>query len=80
MPWRRKQQPALLFYPGKSHGQRRSAGFPGHRVTEESDTTDELSNNYVLRGRRRRARRGPVLLKLTVMWGSQILNKSMQVT
>jgi len=26
IPWRRKQQPALVFLPEKSHGQRRLVG------------------------------------------------------
>ena len=38
MPWSRKWQPALVFSPGKSHGQRSLAGYSpwGHR---ESDMT-----------------------------------------
>ena len=27
MPWRRKRQPTSVFMPGKSHGQRRLAGY-----------------------------------------------------
>ena len=37
-PWRRKWQPALVFLPGKSHGQRNVMGYSpwGH---QESDMT-----------------------------------------
>ena len=38
IPWRRKWQPAPLFLPGESHGQRRLAGY-SQRGCEESDTT-----------------------------------------
>ena len=40
IPWRRKWQPAPVFLPGKSHGQRSLAGYSpwGHK---ESDTTEQ---------------------------------------
>ena len=34
-PWRRKWQPAPVFLPGKSHGQRSLAGYTVHGVTKE---------------------------------------------
>ena len=39
IPWRGKWQPALVFLPGESHGQRSLVGYSpwGHK---ESDTTD----------------------------------------
>ena len=37
IPWRRKQQYALVFSPGKSHSQRRLAGY-SPRARKESDT------------------------------------------
>ena len=42
IPWRREWQPALVFLPGESHGQRSLAGYSpwGHT---ESDTTEWLS-------------------------------------
>ena len=41
IPWSRKWQPASVFLPGKSHGQRSLAGYSswGHK---ESDTTERL--------------------------------------
>ena len=36
MPWRRKWQPAPVFLPGKSHGQRGLAGY-SPRGLKESD-------------------------------------------
>ena len=44
MPWRRKWQPTLVFFPGKSHGQRRLAGYNpwGHK---ESGKTERPNNN-----------------------------------
>ena len=32
VPWRRKQQPTLVFLAGKSHRQRTLVGYPVHRV------------------------------------------------
>ena len=42
MPLRRKWQPAVVFLPGKFHGQRSLVGYSpwGHK---ESDTTEQLS-------------------------------------
>ena len=41
-PWRRKRQPAPVFSPGESHGQRSLAGYsPGGH--QEWDTTGHLS-------------------------------------
>ena len=40
MPWRRKWQPTPVFSPGKSHGQRRLAGYSpwGHkRVKQDAE-------------------------------------------
>ena len=33
IPWKRKMQPTLVFFPGKSHGQRSLAGYSlrGHK-------------------------------------------------
>ena len=41
-PWRRKWQPAPVFLPGKSHGQRSLVGYSpwGHK---ESDMTKKLN-------------------------------------
>ena len=41
IPWRRKWQPAPVFLPGKSHGQRSLAGYSpkGHK---ESEVTEQL--------------------------------------
>ena len=36
-PWRSKQQPTLVFLPGKSHGQRSLEGY-SHGVAKEPDT------------------------------------------
>ena len=38
IPWNRKWQPAPVFLPGKSHGQRSLVG------SQESDTTEQLSS------------------------------------
>ena len=44
-PWRRKWQPASVFLPGKSHGQRSLMGYNpwGHK---EWDTIEWLNNNH----------------------------------
>ena len=42
--WRRKWQPAPVFLPGKSYGQRSLAGY-SHCVSKESDTIYQLNNN-----------------------------------
>ena len=46
MPWRRKWQPAPVFLPGESHGQRSLAGYSlwGHK---ESDMTEQLTCAWV---------------------------------
>ena len=41
IPWRRKQQPALVFSPGKSHGWRSLAAYSPWGC-KESDTTERL--------------------------------------
>ena len=40
IPWRRKQQPTPLFFPGEFHGQRSLAGYSpwGHRVRHDLAT------------------------------------------
>ena len=38
IPWRRKWQPAPVFCPGKSHGQRGLVGYIVHGVSRELDT------------------------------------------
>ena len=47
IPWRRKWQPAPVFLPGKSHGQRSLGGYSpwGHK---ESDMTERLSTHTPL--------------------------------
>ena len=47
IPWRRAQQPTPVFLAGKSRGQRSLAGYSplDHK---ESDTTEQLSTQYVL--------------------------------
>ena len=42
IPWRRPWQPTLVFLPGKSHGQRRLAGYRTWGC-KESDTTKGLT-------------------------------------
>ena len=44
IPWSRKWQPAPVFLPGKSHGQRSQAGYSPWGC-RESDTTEQLNNN-----------------------------------
>ena len=43
-PWRRKWQPAPVFLPGKSHGQRSLAGYSPWGL-KESDTTYWLNHH-----------------------------------
>ena len=46
VPWRRKWQPAPVFFPGKSHGQRSQAGYsPWGR--EESDMTEHTHRDLI---------------------------------
>ena len=40
-PWRRKQQPALVFLPGKFHGQGCLEGY-SHWGVKESDMTEPM--------------------------------------
>ena len=49
--WKRKWQPTPVFLPGKSHGQRRLAGYSPWSC-KEMDTTSRLDNN----GNRRHSR------------------------
>ena len=42
IPWRRKWQPTPVFLTGKSHGQRRLAGYYCSCGRKESDTTEWL--------------------------------------
>ena len=44
IPWRRKWQPAPLFLPGESRGQRSLVGY-SPRGLKESDTTERLNNS-----------------------------------
>ena len=44
IPWRRKWQPAPVFLPGKSYGQRTLAGCSPWNC-KESDTSEWLNNN-----------------------------------
>ena len=46
IPWRRKRQPAPVFLPGKSHGQRSLAGYSpwGYK---ESDTTEHTHTHII---------------------------------
>ena len=43
IPWRRKWQPAPVFLPGESHGQRSLVGYMG---SQESDTTEHVHAHY----------------------------------
>ena len=45
IPWRRKWQSTSVFLPWKSHGQRSQVGW-SMGVTKESDTIQQLSNNF----------------------------------
>ena len=42
IPWRREWQPAPVFLPGESHGQKSVAGYHS-RGLKESDTTERLT-------------------------------------
>ena len=44
IPWRRKCQPTPVFLPGKSHGQKRLAGYSSWS-RKELDTTEQLSTH-----------------------------------
>ena len=41
IPWRRKWQPILVFLPGKSHGQRRPAGYGAWHPRVRDDLATE---------------------------------------
>ena len=43
-PWRRKWQLTLVFFPGKSHGQRNLASYSPWDL-KESDTTERTAQN-----------------------------------
>ena len=45
IPWRRKWQPALVFLPGKSHGQRSLVGYSPWSC-KESDMTERLHFHF----------------------------------
>ena len=46
-PWRREWQPAPVFLPGESHGQRSLVGYrPGS--CKESDVIEQLSTRFLL--------------------------------
>ena len=44
-PWRRKWQPAPVFLPGKSHGQRSLEGYrpQGHKESDTTEVTEHAS-------------------------------------
>ena len=42
IPWKREWQPAPVFLPGESHGQRSLAGY-SRWDHKESDTTEQLT-------------------------------------
>ena len=44
VPWRRKQQPAPGFLPGKSRGQRSLMGY-NPKGQKESDNTEKISTH-----------------------------------
>ena len=46
IPWRRKWQPAPVFLPGKSHGQRSLAGYSTWGC-KESDTTEHTHTHII---------------------------------
>ena len=45
MPWRREWQPTLVFFPGKSHGQRSLVGYHNGGVIYISEFIDISPNN-----------------------------------
>ena len=47
IPWRRKQQPTLVFLPGESHGQKSLEGYSPQGCTE-LDTTEGTGNGTPL--------------------------------
>ena len=48
MPWRREQQPTLVFLPGESHGQTSQADYSprGHKELDMTEVT-ELARMYL---------------------------------
>ena len=48
--WSRKQQPTLVFLPGKIHGQRRLAGY-GPWDRKESDMTVRITFTFCFWGK-----------------------------
>ena len=50
IPWRRKWQPTLVFLLGKSHGQRRLAGYSpwAHRRVRHDLVTKQEQQNKLL--------------------------------
>ena len=46
IPWKRKWQPTPVFLPGRYHRQRSRAAAV-HGIAEESDTTQQLNNNWI---------------------------------
>ena len=47
IPWRKKWQPTLVFFPGKFHRQRSLAGY-GPWVPRESQVTEQLILSLLL--------------------------------
>ena len=47
IPWRRKWQPTPVFLPGKSHGQRKMAGYSswGHKRVRHNSVTKQPPRN-----------------------------------
>ena len=45
IPWRRRWQPAPVFLPGESHGERNLAGY-SPQGRKESDTTEATERTY----------------------------------
>ena len=48
--WRRKWQPALVFLPGESHGQRNLVGYSpcAHRESDTTEATQHTRTHYHL--------------------------------
>ena len=51
IPWRRKWQPTLVFFPGKPHGQRSLVGYSpwSHKKIRYNLATKQQQNNIYLR-------------------------------
>ena len=65
MPWKRRWQPPLAFWPGESHRQRSLAGC-GPQGRTEPDTTEVTSH----------ARRGEEVWNISGVWGMRRQNPS----